>query len=40
MLEYTRKRIGDTKCGFAIDNIHLLPLYSFFKVCDVHITER
>jgi len=40
MLEYTKKRIGDTKCGFAIDNIHLLPLYSFFKVCDVHITER
>lgn len=40
MLEYTKKRMGDTKCGFAIDNIYLLPLYSFFKVCDVHITER
>ena len=23
-----------------IDNIHLLPLYSFFKICDVHVTER
>ena len=40
MLKYTKKRMGDTKCGFAIDNIYLLPLYSFFKVCDVHITER
>ena len=40
MLGYIKERIGDVKCGIAIEKVHTLPLYALLKVSDVHITER
>ena len=40
MLEYTKEKIGDVECGWAINDIHTLPIYSLLKVSDVHVTHR
>jgi len=40
MLEYTKEKIGSVECGWAINDIHTLPIYSLLKVSDVHVTHR
>jgi UDP-N-acetylglucosamine 2-epimerase len=40
MLDYTKKRIGEVRCRYEIEDIHLLPLYALLKVSDIHITTK